>query len=133
MVVGSFYLDGPTMMMIMILLLMTLMTSTTGADQEWVVVGGRELFDDDQHRAAVHDEFAIDLANIVPGLGEVGHHQKNHLRTSQTSSSQFHLQSSSSSVQGGEPVVLSGHEATQAEVMTQLNLMTMTTADAIEE
>ena len=46
----------------------------SGADQEWVVVGGRELFpggaDEDQHR--VHDEFALDLANIVPGLGEVG-------------------------------------------------------------
>ena len=44
-----------------------------GADQEWVVVGGREFFDGDQQRAEVHDEFALDLANIVPGLGEVGH------------------------------------------------------------
>ena len=38
-----------------------------------MVVGGRELFPggaNDQH--GVHDEFALDLANIVPGLGEVG-------------------------------------------------------------
>ena len=89
MVVGNFSLDQLTLMMMMILIL-TLMTTTTGADQEWVVVGGRELFNDDQHRAAVHDEFAIDLANIVPGLGEVGHHQPNHLKTSQSSASQFH-------------------------------------------
>jgi len=74
-----------------------------GADQEWVVVGGRELFnDDDQHRAAVHDEFAIDLANIVPGLGE-----------------------------GGEPVVLSGHEATQAEAVIKKEAFNLVVSDKI--
>ena len=95
----------------------------SGADQEWVVVGGRELFPgghdaDDQHR--VHDEFALDLANIVPGLGEVGI-IGNH---SMITSSSFHLLSWLSwPVQGGEPVVLSGHEATQAEVIFMTSLI----------
>ena len=52
--------------------------SSPGAHQEWEVVGGRDFFQgDDNQRAAAHDEFAIDLANIVPGLGEV-HHQHHH-------------------------------------------------------
>ena len=55
--------------------------SSPGAHQEWEVVGGRDFFQgDDNQRAAAHDEFAIDLANIVPGLGEVHHQHQHHNR-----------------------------------------------------
>jgi len=68
------------------------------ADQEWVVVGGRDFF----HGAPGADEFSQDMAKIVPGLGE-----------------------------GGEPVVLTGHEATQAEAVLKKEAFNLVVSDKI--
>lgn len=70
---------------------------------EWVVIGGLGMAQGaGAELGGQHDEFARDLAKIVPGLGEMG-----------------------------EPVVLTGHEATQAEAVLKKEAFNLVVSDKI--
>merc|ERR1719232_156059 len=68
---------------------------------EWAAIGGADLFKS-QPVSGVHSEFASDEAKIVPGLGEMG-----------------------------EPVVLSGHEASLGENIMKTEAFNLVVSDKI--
>ena len=68
---------------------------------DWVAVGGADLFKA-QPVSALHSEFAADEAKMVPGLGEMG-----------------------------EPVVLSGHEASLGENIMKTEAFNLIVSDKI--
>jgi len=69
---------------------------------DWVAVGGADLFRAQPGLADVHNEFAEDLARQVGGLGE-----------------------------GGEPVVLEGHEAEMADNIKKTEAFNLVVSDKI--
>jgi len=72
-------------------------------DLDWAAIGGADLFRaNPQAAAGSYDEFALDLANQIPGLGD-----------------------------GGEPVVLSGHEAAEAEAVIKTEAFNLVASDKI--
>jgi len=75
-----------------------------GHHLEWDAIGGAEMFPGGggAEVGGIHDEFARDLAKIVPGLGE-----------------------------GGEPVVLTGHDADRAEAVLKKEAFNLIVSDKI--